>query len=293
MGKMFLGYPDWGVHSTEVVISGGSWEPGLPLENVVDVDVSKVARSVDATTGSTVIDVAMISNNKIVKAVGIFNHNLQGVNATIRVRLGTVANMSSGVQYDSGILNIWDNVHPNNMPLWDIAADQDNDLSTAERVDRGYPVPFVIWTGETLPWLYMKIEIDDTSNIDGFIEIGRLWFGSGFQPDINFEPGAQLGWETSSESIEMDGGRLFHIDRALRRVATLMLPQVPDDEAYVHIWRMYQKLGTTGQLLFMYDVTDTVHMHRRAFLATFGGLSSFQAIHGSRVAIPVHLVEEI
>ena len=53
MSNLFLGWPN---RIDEAALSGGAWLSGLPLANLKERALSKVCRSVNASPGSTVID---------------------------------------------------------------------------------------------------------------------------------------------------------------------------------------------------------------------------------------------
>lgn len=58
-----------------VTFSGGSWQAALPLTNLRDPLMSKVARSTDAATASTTFDVDLGAPRDI-RIIGIPAHNL-------------------------------------------------------------------------------------------------------------------------------------------------------------------------------------------------------------------------
>lgn len=296
MGKCFFGYPDWGLHSPDIAISSGAWEATLPAANVLDPDVSKVARSVDALAASTTFDIDLTSgggNTKDVHAIAIFNHNIEPA-ATVSILGDNSDPAFTSPDYNSGPIGFDEGIFPSGMPRWEYTPWQTGDLDVGGAYfDRGYRLPFIIHFSPKKTHRYWRISVLNTGNNDGFIQIGRVVICSGFSPDINFQPGAALGWETNSESIEADSGRFFHVDRPRRRTFNFTMSEAADDEALVHQWRLMQKLGTTGQLLFIYDIDDTAHMHRRSFLATFKSLNAMGISWGGRANVPMSLVEEI
>ena len=55
-----------------------------------------------------------------------------------------------------------------------------------------------------------------------------------------------------------------------------------------------RRLGTARQLYFVWDPTDTTHLHRRAFLGVLRHLSLLQAPEtGTRYSAPFEVIEEL
>lgn len=120
---------------------------------------------------------------------------------------------------------------------------------------------------------YLSVEFSDTANADSYVEAGRVWCDYGYQPTVNMVTGSGLGWQTSSTSIESDGGEMIHDTRPIRRIYDFAFETMGEDESLVQLLEINRRLGTTGQLLFVTDPDDTYHMHRRAMLATLKQLS--------------------
>ena len=72
MSNLFLGWPN---RIDEAALSGGAWLSGLPLANLKERALSKVCRSVNASTGSTVIDLDL-GRARSLRALALQNHNL-------------------------------------------------------------------------------------------------------------------------------------------------------------------------------------------------------------------------
>ncbi len=140
---------------------------------------------------------------------------------------------------------------------------------------------------------YWTVEVDDTANADGYVEIGRAWMDYGYQPTINMVVGSGLGWQTSSTVIESDGGEHIYDERPRKRAYSFAFGNMDEDESLVRFLEIQRKLGTTGQLLFITDPADTYHMHRRSFLATLRQLSPLQNKIAAYYDQAFELVEDI
>ena len=288
MANPMFGYP---IHSdnSNAVFSAGSWETALPLTNLADRRLAKLARSTDATEASTTFDVDL-SVARFISMVAIPKHNLS-LSATIRIYGDDAADFASPL-YDSTAVSAFPNIYPAAMPTWIAAADRDLAL-TAEDWAAGYPVPFVHILSTATSARYWRVVISDTGNADGYVELGRLIVASAYQPTVGIATGAGLGWQTSSSRAETDGGAAFHVDRPRRRVFNFTLPVVDTDEALVHGFEIQRALGTSKQLYFVFDPADTVHMHRRSFLCVLENLSPLAMPYTSWVEQPMSLIEEL
>lgn len=61
---------------------------------------------------------------------------------------------------------------------------------------------------------FVKIELTDAQNPDGYMEIGRFMAGQAFAPDRDIDLGVKLGWNHNSQLIRTRGGALRSNTRA-------------------------------------------------------------------------------
>ena len=292
-----MGNEGWGVSNIllcypnltdPATLSGGSWLPTLPLTNLQDARHAKKARSVDDANASTLVNIDL-GSDKFVRAVGIVGHNLTLATATIRVRLGNDVNFATQ-NYDSGAVALNAVIYPPGILITGDPGESDDKLPQSE-YDLGYPFDyFDIFNSNGQ---YLRIDFDDTSNADGYVEFGRLWIAWGWQPTINMETGAEIGWETSSTRTETDGGVTFHNERPRRRFVNLSLSNADEDEALVRSFELNRRQGTHDPFLFVYDPDDTFHLHRRTFIATLRDLNPLSIPYANYADSYFSIVEEL
>lgn len=283
-----FGYPIHSDHA-DAAFSGGSWETALPLTNLADRRLSRVARSTDAQEASTTFDVDL-GVARYISFVAIPKHNLS-LAATVRIYGDDAADFATPL-YDSTALSAFGDIYPVAMPTWIDPTDRDQQL-TAEDWSAGYPVPYVCVLTTPTSARYWRIAISDTANADGYVELARLCVCSAYQPTITLAKGGGFGWETSSDRTESDGGAAIHIDRSRRRVFRFALPMIDTDEAWVHGFEIQRALGTANQLFFVFDPADTVHMHRRSLLCTLRELSPLEMPFSMWAGQGFALIEEL
>lgn len=141
---------------------------------------------------------------------------------------------------------------------------------------------------------YWSCQIDDPNNAAGYIELARLFVGGGYQPSINAEYGAKVGWDSDSAATRSDGGALIHQAKPNWRTAVFTLDAAPTDESLAGSFDLMGLAGTNVQIYFVYDPSDdAAHMLRRAFLATLTKLSALEFAYVDRTTTPFELAEEL
>lgn len=177
---------------------------------------------------------------------------------SLRVLAGTktLAEMRASV-YDSGWLDAW----PSGV--------------TAEDAD-GINVPFVHLPSSPQSARYWSIQIDDYSNADGYVDLGRLIVAGAFTPTINLNVGAKLGLESAARREESDGGAALYEPKPVRRSVAFVLDHMQQSEAFGNAWKLQRRLGKTGQLFFVFDEDDTTYMHERSFLGVLRELTALE-----------------
>lgn len=271
MANCIFGWPiysDVGVTYTPT-LSGGTWSSSLPLTNLQDRRLAKVARSSNATAAATQFDVDL-GVARTVGLVAIPKHTMTSA-GTVRVRGYTSAGHAGNV-YDSGTLTPW----PAGL--------------TAEDVN-GLNIPFVVLPATSAR--YWWVELTDTANPAGYVDVARLVIAGAYTPAINMSYGAALGLETETSRTVTDGGAALYNERPVRRIVTGVLDHLTDAEGLASFLRMQHQLGTAGQLFFMWDSADTTYKWTRSFLAVHRTLSALEQPYVSRHRGAFQLVEEL
>lgn len=266
MSNLFLGWPN---RIDEATISGGSWLSGLPLANIKDRALSKVCRSTNATTGSTVIDIDL-GQARSLRALALQNHNLSQ-SGSWRVKLGTSAGASdvySGsyqaawfLSFDSSQLE-WGG---NNW--WDGTVDDDY-------IRHPYIAPMLLPTWYSAR--HVRIEIDDTTNPDGYIQIGRVFVGGGFTPTLGAAYGLSEGWDDLSRlDYTLSGALVADIGRR-RRWAKFELGHIGQSDEAPTVHEMLRRLGTAGEVLYLPNTSNWQDCQRYGFVGRLRELSPIE-----------------
>jgi len=106
MSNAILAY---GNRADAATLSGGNWQPSLPLTNLQNRRLAKTARSTSLALANTKFD-ADLGQNRLVRVIALVAHNAS-LAALYRVRLSAVADFAT-TAHDTGWLPFWSVVYP-------------------------------------------------------------------------------------------------------------------------------------------------------------------------------------
>lgn len=255
----------------ECTLSGGSYEASLPLDNAKDRDLTKVARSTDALAASTQFTAAMTAQRPI-KVIGLIRANCSR-DATYRFRVYTDAGLTDLV-HDSGTLDAWPAwMYPFGYMDWSDPEFWDGRPATEDLGDFSQDIIYPL--SVTTVGRYIKVEITDTANADGYVEFGRLFIADGWQPTWNMAEGASIGHEDLSTLAQSPAGKEFHTERDVRRVMRFQLPHLTEYEG-ARAFDMQRIAKTIHEVLVVWDPDDLADVKRRGFMGRMRQLSAIE-----------------
>lgn len=266
--RPFFGTP---IHSDAGTLSGGDWESTMPLSRMQNRDQTDRARSTNDSTTATqfTLDLGSDPDDWRVRAIAIFGHNLSR-GARWRVTGSDESDAVPSV-FESDWLESAPEVFP-----WGVLRAGEPGFSDGRPAESQPNQPLIVFVPEGVACRYWLFEFEDLSNPDGYVEFGRLIVCDGFQAEMNFVAGAELGVITGSTREENDGGGFFFDERYQRRTVAGSFDHLSVDWALVRLYEMDRLLGTTRQFLFVKDPTGTYHLRREAFPAVMESLTPFQ-----------------
>ena len=282
MSNVLFAFPNRS-DAAAVTLSGGSWTTSLPLTNLQDRRLARVARSADASLTSTQFDVDL-GTELYLRVAALPGSGQLSTASKWRIRGSsdnTFADASLTV-FDSGFVDIYPIIYPSGVLNFGDPGWFDGKLAIVDYTNTGYRVEPQIIISPIATAQYWRVEIDDTANSDGYVDLGRLFLSYAYEPTVNMRNGFSFGWETSSTVTETDGGASYHNDRPRRRLMEFIIPQLPQNEALVRGFEMLRQLGTSGQLYIVFDADDTEHMGRRAYLGTLADLDPLKFPYNAR-----------
>jgi len=272
VANLKLGFPN---RIDAATVSGGSWQSTLPLSNIKDRRLSRLARSTNAALANTIINLDL-GSAKTVGAVALVTHNLSA-SALVRVRGDDAADFATPL-YDSGWKNAWPSgVIPAELLEWE---DDNFWLGTvsAEAI-AGYQSPYINNIDSRPVLRYWRIEINDTSNPSGYVQVGRVFIGDVWSVTNNYSGGAALGLEDSTGIESSIGGEEYFDVKKRFRVFQFSLDDLTDTEAYARVIDLQRLAGISGELLIIPNADDITNGFRRNFLGRLRSLSPMMQLN--------------
>lgn len=240
----------WNKPSDLGVYSGGNWVGGLPLANMAEADVRRVARTTGVTTADTRfrVDLNAVMPVSISDFV-LLNHNMT-TSATIRfVVTSDAADASPAARtLDTGILPVWvPTVVPGALP-WGVFPWDGVDMLA-------YPsgTAFFHRSGQAGLGRYLWCYISDAANPAGFVQIGRFMGGTAWSPQTNAAYGASMRWVDPGEAKRTRGGRRLVSARPRYRQFEMTFGRLSQEEALGVAFEIDRQLGKGGNFYLSMD----------------------------------------
>jgi hypothetical protein len=247
--------------------SGGSWQPALPLDNLKDRKISKTARSIDLALASTTFDIDL-GKRKPVGIVAIIGHNLTPA-AQWRVQLSDDA--FATIKVDSGWMLAWPRVEEFGVLPWGVF--NWGGLLALEVADLYTINSYWLEPAMALAQ-YIRVSIQNDSNPDGFVDIGRLYAGPIYQPTFNMQYGCKIGFEDPSTVQYSRGGQRYADQKPPRRLIQFTLARIPESEIFGQVFdQMYRRLGIVGDVVVVPQPLVPSQWHRQAIYGSMRTLN--------------------
>lgn len=268
MSNMILGFPN---RIDEATLSGGAWAGTLPLGSLQTRVIQQKARSVSAATAATQFAIDLGAQRNI-RLIGLIAHNFS-LAARYRITASNAADFSLLVA-DSGWKDCWPEVYPASTLEWEDDNWWNGKYTQEQLAGVNWNVVHILPANKLAR--YWKVEIDDTVNLAGYVELGRVFIGAGWQPFRNKSYGATLGVETGTTVDEALGGAEYFDVRTAYRVARFSLEWMSADEGLAQSYELDRRAGIDKEVLYIYDPDDSVHALRRQFLGRLRQLNPLE-----------------
>lgn len=235
---------------TAAAITGASFEADAPASMVGTYRLAETARSTDADSASTVIDIDF-GSTKPVRLLYAQATNYSAT-ATHRLQLGTTSGGSDVV--DSGAIDAW------RFTPW---------------VYDGRIWGSYILLPATYGARYARYIAVDESNPDGFLEWGRLSLCDGWAIPYGPEGGMAEGHADRSSTTVNESGAEESTRRARPRTTTLTIAALTLEQGdYLH--QAEQSLGTTDEVIYLPHTNNPARCQQYAMAARMTELTPMQ-----------------
>lgn len=281
-GNIILGFDN---QSDDATLSGGSWS--LPLTNLQNRDLSVVARSTDATLANTQFKVAF-DYPRSFKFITVGPTNIQTA-AAFRFRTYNDVAFTE-LDEDTGWVRPFTREpfgslpwgHPN---LWDGILPWDD----ADRLI--WPIQIY---ANPVSSQYWSMEIDDTSNPDGYVEMGRLFMPRYWQPTRNFTPDNNFVFEDNSRHRPTLNGGDNPLGQRDKRVFRFGFDNLENSELFTSAYDFDRTAGYDGEVFVIPDPNDDfVTMQRRSFMGRNRRLNGLALAAAGVGSTGYELIEDI
>lgn len=287
MGTMILLYDN---AADEGTLSGGSWS--VPLTEMQDPRPKTKARSTDLDTDSTQFKIQLTAP-KTFRAI-VFGPTNFSSGATYRIRGYSDSGYTSLVD-DTGSVTLGSTPTPTLDMHW-------TDTfwwSGASPIEDPGGAAGGVWVVHVYPddvtAQYWQFDIDNQSNADGFIQIGRLFMGMAYIPSYNFDSGNnQFGFEPLTTVQQAAGGTRYYNRRRAARTFSFSFASLPSDEVLDDVYRIAAITGLDKQVVVIPDPDDsTDQLTRRTILGNLSEIPSWALSDIDRAAVGFKVVEAL
>lgn len=234
MGNVVIASPALGEGGA---LTASAAAAGFPVSNLQKIQPRVIWRTPDLTDAWLEMDLGASSPINLVSLIGT---NASAA-ATWRIRTAaTQAGLTGGSpDYDSTVQLMWG------------AAD----LSTWDRVNA---FNFIAAGAPTSRWV--RIDLSDPTNTDGYIAAGRLVVSKAFQPTRNLGYGWSVGFEDDSEADTTDGGNTLVTPKGKRRVVDFELKWGTKADMLGEAFDIDRTRGTSRDIIVIPNPdSDTIH----------------------------------
>jgi hypothetical protein len=247
MSNMIISSTNYSDEATS--ISADSEVATLPVENLQDRQLVKVYRS----DGDTDVEIDVdFGQGRIIDFVALIRHNISQT-GTIRWRLSNVSDFAT-TQYDSGVIDAWPVVEEFGTLPWGV-------FSWGGRINPEVAAQYQISSFTVLDSpvqaRYLRINISDNDNADGYIEAGRLIAGPAYRPSTNYGFGVEIQFVDESRIVKSRGGQTF-VDEVERfRRIRFELQNLPEAEIFGNVFNNIDRLrGVAKDILVIPQPDD-------------------------------------
>ena len=236
MGNLIITNPQLSDDATIVTV--GNELSTLPAANLQKLQPTQVWRSSGLTSLYLVVDLLSSTAFDLIMLVGT---NASST-ATWQIRTADTLAFVDGASppgpfaYDSGSISHWPQT---GLATWDVT-------------------PALKWFGSSPQTnRYVRIDVTDASNADGYYEAGRLIIAKAWQPTENIAFGWELGFVDDSTKELALGGQTWVDERGRRRVFNFELGFQTEAEMFDNAFDLDRRRGTAKDVVAILDPDET------------------------------------
>lgn len=253
--------------SANTVLTVSSEHSNFRSSKLKNVQPTEIWRSANLSPVSLVMDFGTSIDFSV---VALMYTNLTSA-ATWRIRIAdSEAALTTTPTHDSTVISFWPTA---NLTDWD-------------RVSGYYVLP------SALSGQWLRIDLVDGANLDGYMQAGRLYISKPWQPIVNIAYGWKLGYEDDSKHNLSKGGQTIITALGKRRVLEFTLDYQSESDMYDGAFSIERSRGMSKDILVIPDYSNTDRIHD---WSVYGLMSNLSPIVNTRYGIfqKRYLVKEL
>ena len=219
----------------------------LPITNLQDRQIVKIWRN-SQTTAQIDVD---FGQGRIVDFAALIKHTISQT-GKIRWRLSNASDFSSTV-YDSGLIDAWPIVEEFGTLPWGVFS-WGGYLNIT--VAAQYTISTFAVLSSPVQARYLRIDISDPDNTDGYIQAGRLIAGPAYKPSINYANGVEFEFVDDSRITKSRGGQTFVDEIERFRRIRFELINLPENEMFQNVFNAIDRLRGVAQDILIIPQPD-------------------------------------
>lgn len=274
MANVMVGFPN---RIDGSLVTGGAWADAMPLANLKDRLLSRIARSINLEETSTTFLIDL-GRRQSIKIFALVAHNMT-LGARYRLEASNNADLSAPAL--SKTYDAWGRLAGGR---WDINALQWENRNywlggyTQEDIAGQTPVASQVFP-LTVTARYWRVTILDRSNQAGFAQVGRVFMGDGFlEPTINMNWGANIAYEDATTVDTSLSGVEFFDPREPVRVVRFTLAHLSPEEGLGRALELTRRAGISREVFFVWDPDDKSYGSQRNFLGRLRQLQGLETV---------------
>lgn len=256
---------EWG--DLSIAITASSEDANFPVANLLKPQGGIFWKTL---VDSGVFFRVNIGTGQSVDMVSLLYTNFTSA-ATWRVRLGdSQAEVDGGAaDIDSGTITAWAQT---DMSKWDFAHSI-----------------FRAGSASTNSWL--RVDLNDAANPDGFLTVGRLMAGASYEPTINFQYGGGIGYVSQPLRDRSIANVLYVEERQAFQTASLTFDHIPEDEFWPNMQTIFRLHGNHKPIQLVMDIGDNANRADKAIYGVIERIGTSQLTSVRRVRTQIQIAE--
>ena len=260
-GCVTLCWPNW----VEVgALSGGNWNNQFPLSHLQDPVIQKVGRTVDAGLSSTQFSLT-VTKSRPIGVVALINHNLTQTADWKVTMYFDEAQVDEA--WTSGWVQVWPSVYSTSELEWEydnfwFGTFDDDEVASFTHL----ATQFVTDNSQVVR--SVKVEINNTTNPDGFVKIGRVFISDVWQPRYSAQYGIEYGFDIGTTFETADNPQMTEYAdvKVPKRNVNFVLGSLNEEEGFRRALAIQRSQGLHGEILYTENTIPTVEGFQKTFI---------------------------